>query len=466
MADYSPRFPTSLIRIWKRGVALAAPVMGEKVLRNLMRTTDVLVAGTFSPATVAAVGLGDAFGRIVNRTGNGLGDATIALSSQDTGSEALGNRNEAITQSLLLAALAGVPFVAFGAVFSPAAIDVLGAEPRVVHLGGQYLAIIMVTAPATNVARVGVRAIQGTGDTRTPLYIRGFTNVLNIAGTVGLAFGLGPLPRLSVVGIALATAIGETLTAVLFIAVIAGPWNDLRLGRPRDWTIGKQIVSISLPKIAEGGVIIVADFPFNAVLLAIGTEANAAYHVGRRINRQLLNPIQSGFSVAANILVGQSLGNDVDEAYRLGSTTSLLSVLSTSVMSLLLFAYAKPLVLLFTRAPSTLPIATGFVKAYAIAGVFHAAYTGLKGSLRGGSDTRSPLAAMFVGTFVFLLGVSYLGTILLGYGVFAIYVAIVLDYAWRVGYLSVIYYRRAWLDYGTTLMEDRGSLASGVQDDN
>ena len=207
-----------------------------------MRTTDVVVAGLISPAAVAAVGVGDSFSRIVNRVGAGLGDATIALSSQDTGADAYENRDEAIAQALGLGVLAGVPFVAFGLLFSYSAVALLGAERDVVRLGGQYLALIMAAAPAVHVARIGVKALQGTGDTRTPMYVRGSTNLLNIVGTVVLAFGVGPFPDLSVVGIGLATVLGEAVSALAIVGVLYRPASDLRPVRPTDLKIGRAHV--------------------------------------------------------------------------------------------------------------------------------------------------------------------------------------------------------------------------------
>ncbi|ADJ15958.1 MATE efflux family protein [Halalkalicoccus jeotgali B3] len=38
--------------------------MAEQVLRTLMRTVDIIVAGFFSPAAVAPVGLADVYVRL------------------------------------------------------------------------------------------------------------------------------------------------------------------------------------------------------------------------------------------------------------------------------------------------------------------------------------------------------------------------------------------------------------------
>ena len=100
-----------LTTIWRQAFNLARPVMVEHILRTLMQTTDVLIAGVFSPTVVAAVGLGDLYSRVLTRVGLALGGGAIAISSQDTGSDAKENRDETIIQALFLGFLSGLPFI-------------------------------------------------------------------------------------------------------------------------------------------------------------------------------------------------------------------------------------------------------------------------------------------------------------------------------------------------------------------
>jgi Na+-driven multidrug efflux pump len=94
-----------------------------------------------------------------------------------------------------------------------------------------------------------------------------------------------------------------------------------------------------------------------------------------------------------------------------------------------------------------------------------AAYLTLSGSLRGGSETVVPFVARVIGTFVFLLGFTYVVGVVLGYGVAAAYVAVVLDFVFRVAYLGVVFYRRRWVARGTSMMRERGSLTEQSTDD-
>jgi putative MATE family efflux protein len=447
--------------VWRRVFDLSWPVMAEQVLRTLMRTTDIVVAGLFSPAAVAAVGLADIYGRLPLWLGLGVGDGAIALSSQDTGSGETVNRDEAITQAILLGLLTAIPFVIFGLVGSFWALEILGAESETVRLGGLYLAVIMISAPAFHVTMIAARAIQGTGDTRTPMVINAGANALNIVLTVCLAFGVGPLPELTIVGIAIATAIGDLLAAVTFLAFINSSWSELNFVRPRRFVIGKQLILISAPRVAEGITELIAEFPFNAILLTFGTEVNAAYHIGRRVYQQVSSPLARGYGVAANIISGQSLGQgNPDEAYFDGLAAAALSVVTVGALGAVLFVGADWIVLAFTSDPETIEYAVDFARAYALSTVLIASYVVLAGSLRGGSESRPPFVAKVTGMVLFLLGVTYVFGVHLGYGVVAAYVAIVADFVWRNVVVGGVYLRQNWLDRGTSMMRDRGSLGS------
>ncbi|WP_282190241.1 MATE family efflux transporter [Halocatena salina] len=430
--------------------------MLTQVLRTLMRTTDVIVAGFLSPAAVAAVGLADVYARLPARIGSGVGDGAIALSSQDTGRGAVGNRNEAVTQALLIGVLASVPFIVFGLFFNEWAIAVLGAEIDVVQSGALYLVIILLSSPARHTVLIAARAIQGTGDTRSPMIVRSGANAVNIVGTVVLAFGIGPLPELSVIGIAVATTSANYLEAMAFLVFIYSHWSQIEYVHPTDPIIGKQLILIGLPRTAEGLTELIAEFPFNAILLVFGTEVNAAYHIGRRMYQQIAAPLSRGYGIATNIIVGQGLGEgNPTEAYWDGSIIAMLGVITVGGLGFVLFGIAEQFVLLFTHDPMTVAYATGFARAYALSTVLIALYVVIAGALRGGSETRVPFLAKLSGTFIFLLGTTYLFGLRLGYGVVAAYAGIVADYAWRNVVLCFYYATGDWRERGTTMMTDR-----------
>lgn len=447
--------------VWKQVLNLAWPVTLTHILRTLLRTTDLIVAGFFSPAAVAAVGLADVYARFPAQIGAGIGGGAIALSSQDTGSGAIANRNEAITQAILLGLVVSLPFILFGVILNEWAIVVLGAESDVVTIGAAYLFFILLGSPGRHMILIATRSLQGTGDTRTPMFIRGGANAFNIVLTVILAFGPGPTPELGVVGIAIATMITNYLASAVFLGAIHWVKTDIGLVFPRKLVITKQIAVISVPRIGEGLTTLVAAFPFNAILLAFGTEVNAAYHIGRRMRSQFASPLSRGYGVATNVIVGQFLGeNEPNRAYIDTIFSAILAVGTVGILGVVLFVGAPWFVLLFTRDPGTLEYAVDFARVFAVATVLMTSHTVIAGALRGGSETRPSLVGKIVGMFVFLLGITYFFGLRLEYGVVAAYAGILANNLCQNVVVWTVYLRKRWLVRAKEMMDTRESSAT------
>lgn len=418
-----------LFGIWRRTFSLGWPIVTEQTLSTLMRTVDLLVTGLFSPAAVAAVGLADLYAQIPLRLGLGLGTGAITLSSQDTGRGAQRTRNLAITQAFLLGTLVGLPFVLIGWQLGPVLIDVLGAESDVVRLGGQYLAIIFAAAPMRIVGKVGAGSLQGTGDTVTPMYVNGAANALNIVLTLLLGLGLWVAPTLGIVGVGLATAISRTFEAAAFTGFILSDRTPLSFTRPRDLTVTRQLVSVSVPRFAEGMSGTVANFPFNGLILLFGTEANAAYHIGRRIFQQFSAPSYRAFGLVSSIIVGQTLGSDAPDEARY-EVKALLSIalLVLGGLGVVLFLAAEVVAGLFTQDPVTRNVAIVFTRVFAGSLFFMGVFAPLAGALRGAGDTRTPFVARLLGAFGCMVGISYLLAVPFGLGLSGVYVGLFLSY--------------------------------------
>ncbi|GAB7009968.1 MATE family efflux transporter [Halorubrum trueperi] len=453
-----------LRRVWTRVFGLAWPVMAEQTFRTAMRTTDILVTALFSPAAVVAIGLADLYARFPLRIGLGLGGGAIALSSQDTGAGATDTRDEAVTQALIVGALAGIPFVLFGLFYGEYAIDVFGrlvgepTSPEVVSLGSTYLAIVFATAPARHVALVGARTLQGTGDTRTPMYVNVAANSVNIVGSAVLGLGLIGFPRLEIVGVGLATAGANVLTAGLLCVAIWGSWTDASFARPRDLTIASQLLRVSAPRVVEGFGSELAEFPFNALLLGFGEAVNAGFQIGRRVYQQVTGPLSRGYNVAASVLVGQALSaGDPDEARFNGWAVAALGILTVGTIGLALVVLAPRLVPIFTDDGPTIEYAVAFARVYGIAGAALVCFSALSGSLQGASETRIPLVARVSGMFGFFLGASWLLGRTAGIGPRGAYLGVFLAYAWMALLVAVGFRYSGWADRAAEMMAERGS---------
>ncbi|NHN42118.1 MATE family efflux transporter [Halorubellus sp. JP-L1] len=376
----------------------------------------------------------------------------------DAAAQADLNRDEAVTQAVLLSFLAGIPFVAFGLLFGEPAISLLGAPDDVARVGGTYLAIIFATAPARIVGLTAARALQGTGDTRTPMLVNVAGNLINIVGSLVLGLGLLGVPSYRVVGVGVATAAGNVFIAGVLCALVYSSATEVGFVRPRSAVVGRQLVGVSAPRIVEGLSNTLANFPFNALLLAFGTDVNAAYQIGLRIYQQITGPLSRGFNVAASVVVGQALGEgDATAARENGWATASLGLVTVGAAGALIFAFAPTLVGFFTDDASTVPNAIAFARTFGVAAPFLVTFVVVSGALQGASDTRTPLVARVVSLLAFYLGFSYVASVEFGWGVPGILAGIVLHYASAATIVTLGFWRGDWAARASEMLRERGS---------
>lgn len=422
---------------------LAIPVMVTGGMRTLLRVADFfMVSVALGDEAVAALELGFQYYFIPFGLALALSSGTISVVSRFYGAEQYSRANFAIKQSFWLALAIALPITAFTWVYAAPMIDVLTDDARTIELGAIYLQIVMLSATFRFWSLIAARALAGAGDTRTPMYIRVISLPTNVVLNAILIFGIGPFPALGIVGAAMGTALANVLAAFLFLGVLLSGRFRLRLnlgGKQWDTSIAWELVRVGLPLAGTRLSRTFGRFPFLFVLGVLGTEVIAAYAIGRRVMLLALMPAW-GFSTASSTLVGQSLGaGDPGEANEYGWQTLRLALIIQIVLAVVIIAAARPIVLAFDA--SNVGLTVTFVRVFGLSVAGFAISRTMRGSLRGAGDTRWPLYGGLLGTYAVRLPIAavalpvgfaipILGYSLapgLGFGLVAIYVAILAD---------------------------------------
>ncbi len=450
--------------IWRKALALAWPMMLSHIFSTAMRTTDMLLMGGFGAAAVTAVGLGDVWDRVVLQIGLGLGTGSIALISQETGVEQDDSDNRVgmiMSQVLATGFLTGVPFILVGNLIPELLIGILGATQEVVLLAAQYLQIIFSAAPFRIVNLISAKAIQGTGDTRTPMIVGITGNAANIGLSIALVWGVGPLPALGVPGVAWGTALANFLITLFYLGIFLTPRLDFRLGIPAGgWNpiITAQLLQVSVPRIMQGGYQTLISFPFNALLLLFGTEVAAAFHISRRIQQQLMAPLQRAYGTVTTILAGQNLGRGAhEESRRTGNAMLWLSALTVGTLGLALSLLAPRVVGAFAEDQTTITYSIGFLRALSLGAPVLATFMILSGLLTAAGDTRTPFYASVGSQTLLMLCLSYALSVIFGLGVTGIIIGLVADYAGRSIPVAARFASGVWMKEARAMIRDRRS---------
>lgn len=126
-----------------------------------------------------------------------------------------------------------------------------------------------------------------------------------------------------------------------------------------------------------------------------------------------------------------------------------------TISGFVLFVKSEFLVSIFTSDPLTIYYATNFAKTFSVAIIFISLYFSLAGALHGAGDAMTPFIARTTGFFGIFLGLSYLLSVPLNFGVFGIYVGIICSYLWMASIVVYGFYSDKWELQAIDLMEKR-----------
>ena len=443
---------------------LAAPVMVTGGLRVLLRLADFLMVGiALGDTAIAGLEIGFQYYFVGFGLSLAVSSGTISVVSRLQGSGESARADLAVKQSLWLALAISAPLTAISWLAPDLLIGVLTDDPTTIDLGATYLSIVMLSMAPRFWSMVAARALAGSADTRTPMYVRLLSLPTNVALNAVLIFGLGPFPELGIAGAAWGTAIANTLAAVIFFALLASGRYAVRLpleGPQFDVGLLKEIIRVALPLSGMRLLQTFARFPFLFVLGVLGTPTLAAYAIGRRVMLLALMPAW-GYSTAASTLVGQHLGaDDAESATDYGWQTLRVALAVQLAVGAVLVVLARPIVGLFGTAYPDL--AAQFVRVFGLIVAGFSISRTMRGSLRGAGDTRWPLYGTILGAYgfripvavlalptAFVLTVPVVGVTVspgLGLGLPAIFVALVGDFYVKAAVNTGRFWSGKWRD--------------------
>lgn len=389
---------------------LAAPAIITGAFRVLIRISDfVLIGLALGNVGIAALELGFQYYFIPYSLSLALTSGTISVVSRYTGAGQYDKADIAVKQSLWLSLLVSVPFMLVSWLYAPQLVGLLSNDPHTIALGSVYLQIVMLGVIPIFWGMIASRALAGIGDTRTPMYIRLITLPIDVVISIVLIFGFGPFPRLGIVGAAIGTLTANVLSALLFFSLFVSGRRSIRLrlgGSMLDWSVMREIIRVALPLTGTRLSRTLGRFPFLFILAVLGTEAIAAYAIGRRVILLAMMPAW-GYSTAASTLVGQHIGRGEDDrAAAYGWQTTRIALATQLLIAVGLILAARPIALVFGTESIDLTVA--FVRVFGIGVAGFSISRTMRGGLKGAGDTRWPFYGTLAGTYLLKLPIAVL----------------------------------------------------------
>ncbi|HBA83735.1 MAG TPA: MATE family efflux transporter [Verrucomicrobia bacterium] len=375
-------------------LGLATPMLVGAVLQNVQSLIDLFWVGRLGPQAVAAVAISGTILMVLFPMLMGLGAGTVALVSRAVGGQRYDEASHAATQSLMLAFVFGGLSALIGWYYTDEFFALLGSGAEVAVEGRDYLRITLLGSLTVFVLFMGNAALQGAGDTLTPMYIMAVANLLNIVLDPLFIFGVGPFPALGVKGAAWATLIAQGVAAGGAVFILLSGRAQLHL-RPRLWmpdlALSWRILRIGLPGSGQMLTRSLMSAVMMRIVASFGTAAVAAYGIGMRYHMIVLMPAFA-LGGAAATMVGQNLGaGKPDRAHHASWLATFMDMALMVVASLAMIFFAQELMQWFTDDPQVIALGARYLIIVSPFYILAALGIVLGRALNGAGDSLAPM---------------------------------------------------------------------------
>lgn len=438
-------------------LALAWPTMLEELLQTAVQYIDTAMVGSLGTAATAAVGATTTVNWLIGSTISALGVGFLSYIAKACGA---GNRQTvkaAMTQLVLVVGVVGVVSTALTLGLSGMIPKWMQVDPGIQGLAARYFFVLYLPMlPRSAIILFGT-ALRAAGDTKTPMKVGLLVNCINVvlnfvliypARYVNL-FGLSlflPGAGMGVIGAAAASAIAFTIGGICMTVIVwRHPVISPKGGRYRpDGTILKPCLKVATPNMFQRFGTCLGYVAFAAMINSLGEVATAAHTVANTVESAFYIP-GYGMQSAAATLAGNACG--AKDTKRLKELTKMFVPIEVGLMIVsggALFAFAQPLVGVFSRSAAVIALGTTVLRMVAVTEPFYGVTIILEGMMQGVGNTKKPFIFMISGMWgVRILG-TFICTQLLHYGLVAAWGCMIAHNLLVFMLFLVTYIRNGW----------------------
>jgi putative MATE family efflux protein len=377
-------------------ISFALPLLIGNIFQQLYNMVDTWVVGNY--VNIQAYSAVGTVGPIVNMLIGffmGLSSGAGVVISQYYGAQQPDKVKQTVHTALLMTLILGVIFTAVGILMTPTMLKLINMPPDEAKEATTYLTIYFAGILGLMFYNIGAGILRAVGDSQRPFYFLVVSAVMNIV--LDLVFVL--VFNMGVAGVALATIIAQSTSAVLIIITLLRSDACIKL-IPKElkihWGMLKKIFTVGIPAALQMAITSFSNIFVQSYINYFGGNCMAGWTTYAKVDQLLFLPMQS-ISLASTTFVGQNLGRNQAERARQGVKISLLLAMGfTAVLTVPVVLFAQPIVTFFIKdsTPEALSFGTLFLQwlsPFYLLCCFNQIYSG---ALRGAGNSRAPMIIM------------------------------------------------------------------------
>ena len=396
-------------------VRLSLPNMLAMFAGTLVAIAETAYVGVFGTTALASLAL--VFPMVMLQQMMSAGAMGGGISSAISRAIGGGHTDRAAALALhaiCIGAAAGIVFTVLFLVFGPAIYRTLGGRTEVLDGALAYSNTVFLGAVGIWLTNTFASVVRGTGNMRVPSLALLAVALLQVVLGGALGLGLGPVPRLGLVGVAWGQTLAFTAGALFLGWYVFSGRARLRLS-PRTTPLAREmfrdILRVGALACLSPVQSVLTVLIMTALVARFGNEALAGYGIGARLEF-LLVPIAFAIGVASVPMVGMAIGaGNVARARRVAWTAGGIAFAITGLIGLAVYVAPDLWTRNFSTDPGVMAAARNYFTwsgpAYGFFGLGLALYF----SSQGAGKILGPVLAQTVRLLVILAGGAAVATV-------------------------------------------------------
>lgn len=426
---------------------LAIPMVLEMIMESVFAVVDIFWVSHLGTDAAAAVGLTESLLTLIYALAIGLSIGAMAMIARRIGEGNPEGAARAAVQAIVLALIVSVVIGAIGAPLAPQLLKMMGGSPWVVEHGAAFTRV-MLAGNVTVVMLFMINAIfRGAGDAAIAMRTLWLANWINIVLGPCLIFGLGPFPKLGIVGAAIATNIGRGTGALFALSKLVrggGRFNIERRHLRIEPSIIGRLIRLSASGTFQVFIGMASWIGLVRIISSFGSNAVAGYTFGIRVILFALLP-SWGMANAAATMVGQALGaKDPERAEKAVWKAGFYNMIFLGIVGLLFIFFAPQIIWFYTDDPNVAQYGVDCLRIVAYGFLFYAYGMVLGQSFNGAGDTWTPT---IINLFVFWLWeipLAYVLAVVLGWGPRGVFISMTIAFSTLAVVSGLVFRRGRW----------------------
>jgi len=411
---------------------LALPAVLEMSLNTLVGMADTIMISRFiGKEALAAVGFANQIIFTLIFVFSAFNAGATAMVSRSYGEGNKQRMNKIMNENLTLNLILGITVTLFTFFFADLILNVYDITAIVKDYGTTYLKYIAIGQLFMFISFAAAAALRGAGDTKTPMYITGIANILNIIGNYILITGFWIFPELGIAGAAISTTFARFIAAALYLALFTSNKGILKL-HPSWMKISSKIFKPLINLSYAAGIeqlFMQAAFFVNGIFISqLDTTAEASFRILLNIESLSFMPA-IGIAIAATTLVGKHLGeNNAEESLKSGLTAAVMGAIIGTTLALVYLIFPVFALKIFTTEVGVINYSVPILKIVALNQALLAFVVIMVGALRGAGDTKGAMYITIIRLWLIFIPLSYYLIVVSDYGVAGVWIAEIISF--------------------------------------